>query len=154
MSECQKMRTRHEENMRIATVKRIALAHRIAGTTEGDLLKKNQRKCPQGCVDGFAAQPSRRDARRSSRYPAPRYWAREVCSCIHLKCAGILTGCTKPCRMRGENKETCPFPPKIITCTPKPQYKIPAHLRWMQDQTSCPLLRSFAVPVVRLSTFR
>ena len=38
----------------------------------------------------------------------------EVCSCIHLKCAcaGILPGCTKPCRMRGGNKETCPFHPK------------------------------------------
>ena len=35
------------------------------------------------------------------------------------KCAGILPGCTKPCKTRGENKETCLFPPKIITRNPQ-----------------------------------
>ena len=60
----------------------------------------------------------------------------EVCSCIHLKCAGILPGGTKPCKPRGGNKKTCLLPPKIITCNPKTQYKIPAHLRWMQEPTS------------------
>ena len=47
----------------------------------------------------------------------------EVCSCIHLKCLRIPPGCTKPCRTRGVNKKTCLFPPKIIICNPKTQYK-------------------------------
>ena len=65
----------------------------------------------------------------------------EVCSCIHLKCLGILPGCTKPCRTHGgNNKKTCLFAPKIIMCNPKTQYKILRHLRWMQEQTFLPTL--------------
>ena len=94
-------------------------------------------------VGASSAQPRAKSGRFFAA-PSPasstRPVSNEVCSCIHLKCAGILPGCTKPCRTRGENKETCPFPPKIITRNPKTQYKIPAaHLRWMQDQTSFPL---------------
>ena len=60
----------------------------------------------------------------------------EVCSCIHLKCLRILPGRTKPCRMRGGNKKTCLFPSRISCETPKTQYGILRHLRWMQEQTS------------------
>ena len=48
----------------------------------------------------------------------------DAAKCILVsKCLGILPGCTNPCRMCRGNKETCLFPPKIITCNPKTQWK-------------------------------
>ena len=72
----------------------------------------------------------------------------EVCSCIHLKCLRVLPGCTKPCRTHGGYKKTCLFPPKIIMCYLKTQYKILRHLRWihLQEQTSVLQVR-LAIPV-------
>ena len=75
-----------------------------------------------------AQRHSRQKAAAAARWASPQEASKEVCSCLHLKCAGIWYW-----GLRFTRDYCVVHAPYMVLCT---RAKSPAHLRWVQEQTS------------------